>query len=279
MPFNRSNVDSSTGRGPQGNDTRLKAILGTVITAFVLAGVIFFLWSFSSPQHKDSPSTTIKLSPSQQSDRQYQRGLRSLESSDTTGAIQAFKSALQIDPSNASAQAGLKKATDAQKAKQDASSGGSSSSSSGGSGDTPPPGKKAIDYTQQVDPLSSLLPPSFASFELGAPTTSGGDSTRAGSPTDASGSVTRILWTVHYFSSQGKAEDFLKNVTKTLYAQGSKSVSVNGTSAYFGTDGGRYASVAYQKKNYVFEVVLTSSGDPGDAQSTAVAAATAFPVE
>jgi flagellar basal body-associated protein FliL len=270
MPL-KSSTATGSGQSPKGrNDQRIKAILGTVITAFVLAGVIFFLWAASSPQErKNQSTTTIQLSPSQKSDEAYKRGLRSMESSDTTGAIAAFKTAVQLDPNNDSAKSKLKDAETAQKAKQSATSGSSSSGTT----------KKSIDYGKKVSSLSSLLPTKVAAYELGPATSAGNDSARSGTPTDG-GSVTRALWTVHYFDSDDKAAEFVQNVTKSVYARDEKTVTVNGVSAFFGTDGTRFATVAYRKKHYVFEVVLTTpSGNPAQIQPQTVAAGAAFRVQ
>ena len=73
------------------------------------------------------------------------------------------------------------------------------------------------------------------------------------------------------------AQKFLDGVSKGLYSKDPAVVTVRGVTGYFGTDGTRFATVAFRRGRYVFEVIVTSSGPPADAKALAEKAAAAFP--
>jgi hypothetical protein len=66
-------------------------------------------------------------------------------------------------------------------------------------------------------------------------------------------------------------------VSKGSFPKDGAVVNVRGTTGYFGTDGMRFASVAFRRGRYVFEVIVTSSGPPAGVKALAEQAAAAFP--
>lgn len=260
--------------GPKGKgmNPRAKMILSGALTVVVLAVVIFVLWSATSPKRTPTPTTTIELSPAQRSGADYQQGLASLESSDTTKAVALFQRALTVDPTNSSAKNQLD-AIAAQKAKD--------SQTSTVATKTVVP----VDpFSQPVKHLSSLLPGTgsglASGYTLGPTQTQGSDSTRAGNPKDPASPVTRALWTVHDRESSSNAVKWQNDISKSLYSRNADKVTVNGVTGYFGTDGARFATVSFVRGRYVFEVVLTSStGAPADLKAATTQAAEAFPTK
>lgn len=258
--------------GPKGKgmSPRVKMIVSGALTVGVLAVVIFVLWSATSPKRPQTPTTTIELSPAQRSNADYQQGLASLESSDTTQAIALFQRALTADPTNSSAKSQLD-AIAAQKAKDPQTSAVATKTVA------------PVDpFSKPVKHLSSLLPGtgsgSLSGYTLGPTQTQGSDSTRAGNPKDPASLVTRALWTVHDRESSSNAIKWQNEISKSLYSKSADSVTVNGVTGYFGTDGARFATVSFVRGRYVFEVVLTSStGAPADLKALATQAAEAFP--
>ncbi len=74
------------------------------------------------------------------------------------------------------------------------------------------------------------------------------------------------------------AQSFVDGVSKTAYPENSTEVEIDGATAYFGTNGQRYATIVYTDGRYVFEVILTAAGmPPGELLIEAEDAAKAFP--
>ncbi len=83
---------------------------------------------------------------------------------------------------------------------------------------------------------------------------------------------------MHYRASKADAQAFVEQTSKSLYPKNGKTVSIDGASAYFGTDGTRFATIVYVRGRYVFEVVLTTlDGKPSALNNEAGNAAKAFP--
>ena len=253
---------------------RTKQIIGAVATIIVLVGVIFVGWSLSAPKSTVTPPT-IQLSPQQRSQGLYQEGMADIAAGETTRAINALSSAIEIDPTNSAAKTALQQVTNPQ-----------SSSGSDGSGAKTPPATppKTTPATTAADPfanakvadLATLLPKAYPGFGLGTPATAAGDAEVAGSPSGG-GPISHAQWAVYDRGSAADAATFVNKVSKTLYNKNVAVVTVNGAPAHYGTDGVRYATVSFARGRYVFEVVLTvPMSSLKSAQAAAVQAASSF---
>jgi hypothetical protein len=260
---------------------RARALVAAAVTVVVAALLIFGITAISSPK-SDSAPQTAELTDAQKSALEYRKANEALQSGDTTAAVQALERAVVLDPSNTQAQQALDRIT----TPSPNQSGGSSSGGSGGSGETTSKPKPAEPEPEPVDPaflkpvtpLTKLLPARATDFSLGTATGTKTDATVSGDPTEASSPASRSLWTVHDRKNQAGAGKFITSVSKELYGKDGQDVVIDGTKAYFGTDGTRFATVVYVRGRYVFEVVLTSpSGSPKQLRTEAQKAAKAFP--
>ncbi|MBU4557233.1 MAG: tetratricopeptide repeat protein [Actinobacteria bacterium] len=203
----------------------------------------------------------------------YDRAVKSQASGETTEAIRLLEEALTRDPAN---QLALTALADI-KAKQtrDAESGNPVSPAP----DVPVSPELPSDeqYTRPVDDLATFLPRAVEGYDLGTPVTDGSDAIVAGTP-EGSGSIeSNVLWAVHDLQDPSGAPAFLDRTSKALYPKDSAQVTVGSTTAYFGTDGTRFASVSWVRGRFAFELVMSSGGvSPVELKSAAVAAATAF---
>lgn len=248
---------------------RTKTVLSTVVTVVILALVIVGLWAFTAPKSSHQNVTpTITLSPAQQSQQAYLDGEKALSQNQTGTAIALFGKAVKLDPTNAAAQQAL----------QDAQSPppGSSSESTGSS--------KPTSTTPGSDPwlkrvaLSHLLPSTFSDYSVGrVEKGSAFDANVSGSASKPTAKVTSIVWAVHDLETAKLARGFVTSVSKSLYTKDPATVTVNGVPGYFATDGARFATVAYVRGRYAFEVIITAVSDPAGQRALAEQAAAAFP--
>jgi hypothetical protein len=261
-------------RGIKNLSPRAKALASGAVTVVVLAGVIFGLWSATTPKRQPVPQPTVQASLSEQSDLAYQQGLASLESSDTTAAAASLQRAVRLNPDNTDAKKKLAEIAAQQAAARQ-------KSNIPPSEPKPKPSVVTVDpFSKPVKHLTVLLPKQVAGYSLGPSQVLGADATRSGNSTDAASPVARALWAVHDLSSASKAKTFVSKVSKSLYPKDPGTVTIDGISAYFGTDGTRFATVSYVRGRFAFEVVLTSSsGSPSALKSDATKMAEAFPTK
>jgi hypothetical protein len=240
---------------------------GITVAVLVVAVVVGSL--FAQSRRPPAPAT-IQLSAEQQSKADYDNAVSALSNEATDTAIALLERAVTLDPGNTAAKtklAQLKKATPV----------------------TPPatPGAAAPPAVTPVpagpDPflgaidLTKLLPTAMDGFSLGSSQVLAPDATIAAEP-DAGGSgATNIVWAVHDRGSEKSAQQFVDGLTKGLYANSPATVNVRGVTGFFGTDGTRFAAIAFRRGRYAFEVLVTSSGPPADAKTLAEKAAAAFP--
>lgn len=155
------------------------------------------------------------------------------------------------------------------------SSGGSGSE--GGSESGADPGTP--DSSGKIPDIRAALPTAFSGYSVGVPSKQGADAVVSATPSAGGSAAQRLIWAVHDRGSASAAKTFVSKVSRTTYEVDSADVKVRGVSAYYGTDGMRFATVVFVKGQYVFEVLGTAaSGDPGVVRSTVLAAAQAFPV-
>lgn len=257
-------------------NTRTKTILGGVATVVVLAGVILGLSAISAPKKGSVTPPTIEYTAAQQSQAAYTAGQQALASGDTTAAIADFKKAIQLDPSNTAAQQQLTEVTNASTA---ASTSSSSSKSSTTAKKTSGSSSTAVDWTgKSLSSLKTLLPSKFTDYTLGQPTASNSYGSVSATAVKASAPASHVEWEVLDRTSATGATTFVNTSKTKLYTQDGADTTVNGVSAYFGTDGKTFAAVVYRRGRYVFQVVLTApKGSPGSLKTVAEQAAAAFP--
>lgn len=94
---------------------------------------------------------------------------------------------------------------------------------------------------------------------------------------DSQARMQSLLVTVHSTGAQAAAEQFIIRVDQVAFSKNGKNTTVNGYSAYFGTDGITYATLAWAKGTIVYELQAHSStGNPADLESDLAALAAAF---
>jgi hypothetical protein len=127
--------------------------------------------------------------------------------------------------------------------------------------------------------LALALPRAFSGYALGVPSKQGADAVVSATPSASGAAAQRLIWAVHDRGGAAEAKTFVNNVSRKTYGVDGADVKVSGMSAYYGTDGMRFATVVFVRGRYVFEVLGTAaSGDPGVVRSTVLTAAEAFPV-
>jgi hypothetical protein len=244
---------------------RARVLLNGAVTVVALALIIVGLWAFTSPKKTPEVVPTVQLSPAQQSAQAYSEGIKALSAEQTGTAVTLMEKALKIDPTNSDA----KKALDRLKKLTPVDS--PSTPRTVPSKVTAAPGV----WSKKLA-LKSLLPTAFPGYSVGGAEQGGPSDANVSATSDQAGSpVANILWTVHDLATSSKANAFLASVSKKLYSKNAAQVRVNDVTAYFGTDGRRFATVAYVRGRYAFEVVVTADA-PAGARGSASAAAAAF---
>ncbi len=77
--------------------------------------------------------------------------------------------------------------------------------------------------------------------------------------------VKSLLITLHLTSGQGASETFIDNVHKVAFPDNPQTTTVNGYTAYFGTDGHTYAVLSWAENRVVYELIMHSlTGSPFD---------------
>lgn len=254
---------------------RMRWVLGTASFVVLLVAVLLVGSALSTPTIEQPTGTTTGTANAQQSELAYQSALKALESQNTTQAVALLERALELDPSNSAAKSELAQ-VEAERKRASAST----TEPAGSSDATKQPEKPAEDpaFLKPVKSLKKLLPKRAEGFSLGTPVSTKTDATIAGTPAGAEVVASKALWTVHDRKTPKGANTFIKKVSKELYPEDAGTTTIDGTVAYFGTDGTRFATVAYVRGRYVFEVVLTTlSGSPAELKTQAESAAKAFP--
>lgn len=259
--------------GKPSTSAKRGAIISGVVTVLILAAVIVGVAALSSPT-ESKPETSLGLAQSGDQAQQYaQQAEAALASGDTTAAVAFATTALKTDPNNTTALRVIRRARTSQ-------SGGSSNGDSNdddepsGGTQTPDPDKG---FTSRLSKFRGLLPKSFAEYFLGDVTTTKREAQVAATPISAGQEANQLIWTVHETDSKAEAQQFITSVSKTLYANDASALTIDGAKAYFGTDGTRFATVAYVRGIYVFEVLITGNGtQPKNLKALAQKAAKAF---
>lgn len=240
------------------------------IASVVLLGAVIFV-SGSLSGDLRTPSTAEKPIEGA-SVTLYRDAVAALESGDTTKAIEGFEAVLEADPNHV----GARQALDSLRSESD--------SEGEASGEKPEPDTDDAQvrpddpgFSAEQNP-SKLLPTALAGYYLDEPVGMEDTFTRSGGPKLAGGDVSAVVWTVNKLESKEAAERFIERSTKVAYDEEQEQIVVDGTRAFFGTDGSLFATVGYVRGRYAFEVTLTSTGrPPKELKSQAITAARAFP--
>lgn len=244
---------------------RNRAILVGLATVVVLAVVITVASALAPSKNK---STEPTLTASEQSDLLYKQALDAWQSGDATGAVALATQALDSNSNNADAK------TLIVKIKQSGST-----QDSGGTKKPAPstqPTAAATAFDKPIAKFAALLPSSYEGFDVGGVVAGKADADVSGSPLKT-GTIFRIAWAIHDRGTKAGAQSFITKSTKALYPKSPASVTVDGATGYFGTDGTQLAAVAYARGRYVFEVALTADGvAPETLKAEALKAAAAF---
>ena len=256
-------------------------IIAIVAGIVALAAIILVSSAVSKPKSSQSP-TASAVGQQMESETLTDRGFTALSANDTATAETLLQRAVALNPQNkraATALVRIRQATASETRQSPAtggtSDGGGSTGSSGGtSGSKPKPGP----FDAKVN-ISQLLPVAAAGYVMDAPQIVGSDASVSGDP--SSGGV-RVIWAVHDRGSAAIASRFISAVSKRAYPKNAKTAVVDGASAYLGTDGRRFATAAYVRGRYVFEVIVSvanAGSDISNVLPTAQAAAALFPDE
>ena len=241
---------------------RRSVVIGGAATVLVLTTVVLGVMAFG-PTHEASSS---KVALPGLGDRRG-AGATTSETSSSTGSSSTSTNATGSSSSSTSG------STSGSTSRSNSGSGAHGGSSTNGTKN-----KSVGDpFAAQIADIAGLLPTSFSGYSVGAVAKSGSDVVVAATPS-GSASAQRILWAVHDRGSTSAAKTFITKVSKATFPVDAGNVSVHGVQGYYGTDGIRFATLAFARGRYVFEVLGTASGsDPGLLHGTVVDAALAFP--
>lgn len=264
----------------EGSSPRRRTVIWTVVTVLVLAGVVFAGMAIRGSRDDSGPVQISQLPPEEVSQRYYDDALEALASGDTSSAVDLLQRALELDPGNQAARTELRRIT----SQADADGGGGTPSGGGQSGGStePTPEPDPDDFLAAISDMTKLLPRSAAGYALGMPVSDKTDAAISGDPTveGPRAEVSTVLFSVHDRKDANGAASFITKVSRTVYPKDQGTVEVEGTDAYFGTDGKRLATVVYVRGRYVFEVIMTAnSGTAKSLKALAAKAAESFPDE
>lgn len=251
-------------------------VVGIIATAVVLAGVIFGVAALSKP---DKPDATRGPTAFDESSRLYDQGLAALESGDESAAAEFFARSLAVDPTNSRADEQLDQLDVEVPTQEPVNPPDDPGDPEPSTEPTPPVPDPDAGFTDPVDDMKALLPETVTGYDMGPADAVGPDATMAGEPTPAGpANIRSIFLGVHDFESSDDADIFVSSTTLTAFPENGANVTVDGVPGYFGTDGERFAAVAFARGRFAFQVILsTDSGAPGTLMDAALEAAEAFP--
>lgn len=259
---------------------RRDAMIPGIVTVVVLAAILIGIAAFGPAQSEKK--VELGLADTALDSEQYAvQAENALASGNTTAAVELANRALSIDPDNATARSVIVGAASSQ---QNATSSGASSSKSTPrvdskktSGAKPVSPDPDVGFTKKLSDMERLLPIAFEDYFLGGATTTENESQVSATPVSVGQEANQVIWTVHQTNSKAEARAFISDVSKNLYANDVATLKFDGVTAYFGTDGARFATVSYLRGIYVFEVLVTGTDtNPKTLQGLAQEAAKAF---
>lgn len=207
------------------------------------------------------------------SDQTYDQAVKAAQSGDTTAAKVLARKAVSADPSNEKARQLVSRLD---RSAAPTLTGNSSNNGGGGSHEgtstSPDTG-----FTTHISDLTPLLPTAFDGFSLDPVAKTDTDVSVSARAKSAAMPASHVVWAIHDMGTPAAAKGFLTHTSRNLYPSHPATVNVDGVQGYFGSDGSRFATVAYVRGRYVFEVLLSATGpDPDALQSLTVSAAQRF---
>lgn len=150
---------------------------------------------------------------------------------------------------------------------------------------TPPPTPDVkpdpgTDWNAPVSDLAILMPSYIEGLVGGSPNRDKTDIVLPYDPLPTgpyAETMLRVLVQVHDRGTAAAAARFRDEVSKVVYPDSAATVTVDGATGYFGTDGVSLATVSYARGRFVFEVVITAVESPASLKSAAVNIAKSFP--
>lgn len=71
--------------------------------------------------------------------------------------------------------------------------------------------------------------------------------------------ILSVITTAHKYANEQQGRNFVKKVNMVAYPKNRRSATYRETTAYYGTNGSNYASLAWSTKNFAFEILMVSS--------------------
>ncbi len=255
------------------------AVLGAVITV-VLATAVILGVSALGPSSTDPANDTLSDAHIASLDL-LTEAERAEAAGDTQGAIELLENALIANPENSEASDLLTRLKMEQEDPVAPTDSGAPDNSTPAKDPAPPVDDPNEGFTEPVDDLSVLMPDAVEKWRMDPVFSTQRDADASGDPTfEIEDLASRIIVSVHDRGSVEDARDFIENTSKNAYGDRGKTVTVDGVPAYFGTNGSAFATCAYARGRYVFEIIMTSAnGAPVMLEELAINAASAFPDE
>lgn len=208
----------------------------------------------------------------------YDSALLKLQSGETTEAVALLQDHLAANPNDAEAADLLKRLTRAVSGANRITE-SSDVSPDSASGETPPDPVPQTDWSAEIADITRLLPLVVQGLVPGSIVHDKSNAVIPFDPVEDGdyGQMRRILYSVHDRGDSATAGRYVAETSKAVYSKNGENITVDGASAYFGTDGKTLATVAYARGRYVFEVVITVSSAPEELRYPAADLAGAFP--
>lgn len=192
-------------------------------------------------------TTTIVCGRHKRLEAQRRDALAALRTGDTARAKRLFEEIKKADPGFLDVNSQLDKI---------AAGGSGATGGATGNGSTNQP------VTPKID-LTALLPAVLTGFFTGDVEQGTGYAGRNYRPKSAA-RMQSLLISVHLNVSLAAAEGFVNRVDRTGFPRNSRTTTVNGYTAYFGTDSGTYATLAWAQGSVAYEMQAhAAGGNPG----------------
>lgn len=246
---------------------KVPRVVWVALAAALLAAVVFIASALSQPATDEDRSPA---GSGETLEALLSQAARAQDSGDSTRAVSLLERALVLSPNDPRAALSLSRLKASSSQEPD---GQEPSAESTSALQDPDAG-----FELAVADLALLLPRSAQGWLLGVPESSATDIALPADP-QSPGPATRVVFSVHDLGDSKAARAFIENTSKGVYGRDAEQVTVQGVPAYFGTDGSRFASVAYVRGRYAFEVIMTSTSGvaPSALRALALSAASAFP--
>lgn len=114
----------------------------------------------------------------------------------------------------------------------------------------------------EVD-IGSLIPVSITGYYSGSLSAGTNFAVRDFQPKGGNKDVEFLLITLHLQENEEGSKRFIERVSKVAFPQDAQMVTIDGKSAYFGTDGSTYGNLSWYEDKIVYEVqMMSATGEP-----------------